>query len=339
MIDINDVRDVHIELTTLCNARCPLCVRNANGYPYNSGYPEVSLTLNQIKKILDSDFLKQLTSINICGNFGDFVANAESLEIIDYVATTNPRMKIIISTNGGARDITFWKGLAQYKTEIYFCIEGLEDTHSTYRVDTSFSQVLKNAKAYIDAGGQATWKMIEFDHNKHQIEQCQQLAKELGFKHFLLADHGRISGSVFDRNGNYQYHIGDGNKCVDIKPIIQWKKYSEKFTYPEPKKSLNCYSKREKSIYIAANGEVYPCCYLGFYPRTFTNGFWFSARNQQISDLLADKDNNALTVGIKAAIDWFNAIEEKWTIESYESGRLLGCDEHCGSNRYIEKLL
>lgn len=339
MINFNEIKDVHIELTTLCNARCPLCVRNANGYPHNFGYPEVSLTLEQVKQILYPEFIQQLDTLNICGNYGDFVANQEALEIVDYIGTTNPALRIAISTNGGARSTKFWQQLAKYNVHMYFCIEGLEDTHSIYRVDTSFTQVIKNAKAFIDAGGNATWKMIMFEHNKHQVAECTQMSKDLGFKDFNLTDHSRSQGSVFDREGNYQYHIGPDNGTNNIESVIKWHERADiVFNYPEPKQELNCYSNNSKSIYLAANGEIYPCCYLGFYPKTFTNGMYFSKINEQLAELLNGNENNALVVGLQSATEWFNKIEERWAIDNYQAGRLLGCDEHCGSNKYINRL-
>ena len=57
MIALDQVKDVTIELTTLCNARCPLCMRNANGYPHNFGYPETSLSLAQSKRLFSPVFI------------------------------------------------------------------------------------------------------------------------------------------------------------------------------------------------------------------------------------------------------------------------------------------
>ena len=52
MILYNDIKDVHLEISSLCNASCPWCPRTFWGYPYNGGYPEVNLTLDHAKKIL-----------------------------------------------------------------------------------------------------------------------------------------------------------------------------------------------------------------------------------------------------------------------------------------------
>jgi len=342
MTNFDKIKEIHIELTTLCNSRCPLCVRNANGFPHNFGYPEVSLTLEQVKQIFKPEFIRQLEVIKMCGNFGDFIANQESLEIIEYFVKENSKLLIEISTNGGARGLHFWKKLAEYQpnVHIFFCLDGLEDTHSKYRLDTSFNQIIKNAQAFIDAGGPATWKMILFEHNKHQVYACQQMSKDMGFKDFNLTDHGRTDGNVFDRDGIYQYDIGTVPKPTTINHVINWHIRSEQnFKYPEPKKELNCYSNNEKSIYVAANGEVYPCCYLGFYPKTFANGSYFAVANNQLADILKNHENNALIVGLENAIAWFNDIEQRWKIKDYAAGRLLGCDNNCGSNKYKNSIL
>jgi hypothetical protein len=35
VIDYQDIRDVHLEISSLCNASCPWCPRTFWGYPYN----------------------------------------------------------------------------------------------------------------------------------------------------------------------------------------------------------------------------------------------------------------------------------------------------------------
>ena len=43
---------------------------------------------------------------------------------------------------------------------------------------------MANAKAFIEAGGKARWKMIVFKHNEHQIDEAKLLAKDMGFWEF-----------------------------------------------------------------------------------------------------------------------------------------------------------
>jgi MoaA/NifB/PqqE/SkfB family radical SAM enzyme len=333
MLALENIKNLHLEITSLCNARCPLCVRNANGFPHNFGYPETSLSLAQIKSLFSVDFVKQLTSIDYCGNFGDFVMNPDALEIAEYFQLNNPSMITRISTNGSARNKQFWQALGRlgHNVHITFCIDGLEDTHLLYRVDTNWKNIIRNAQDFIEGGGTAVWKMIKFDHNAHQVEQCRALATELGFHRFDFTDHGRNTGPVFDRAGEFQYYLGAGapELAPTVSSVIEWHTHAP-FHMPEEKNTIKCYSKTEKSIYIAADGSVYPCCYLGAYPTTFSNGSWYKQTHQQIQDLMP-LNNNALEVGLESALAWFNSVEESWNKTKYTDGRLILCDAHCGT--------
>jgi hypothetical protein len=83
-----------------------------------------------------------------------------------------------------------------------------------------------------------------------------------------------------------------------------------------------------KEIYIAATGEVYPCCWTGMSPNTFGHGQYHQAANAQLIPLIAK--NNALEYELKDCIDWFNNIKQSWQIGNYHNGRLVICDDNCG---------
>ena len=57
MLTLDEIRHVHVELTSRCNARCPMCMRNYRGGEYNAGYPVTELTLEQFCCILTPDVL------------------------------------------------------------------------------------------------------------------------------------------------------------------------------------------------------------------------------------------------------------------------------------------
>jgi hypothetical protein len=52
--------------------------------------------------------------------------------------------------------------------------------------------------------------------------------------------------------------------------------------------------------------------------------------NKQISTLVAK--NNALEYPLQQCIEWFAAVKKSWQISSYDQGRLVVCDDYCGSN-------
>jgi len=279
------------------------------------------------------DFIRQLRLIDFCGNFGDFVMAPDAVDIVEYLRSINKSAKITINTNGSARDREFWTRIGQCNVEVIFALDGLEDTHGMYRVDTNWKNVIRNAQTVTESGSLTVWKMIRFRHNEHQIDECRQMAADLGFYRFDLTDHGRDWGPAFDRQGNMTHILGivdERNGPRRIDQIIQWKDNTDPRIPPPEKETLDCYSNRSETIFIAANGEVYPCCYLGAFPRTFMDGPWYDLVHTQLKTIVDHINNNALEIGLEAATEWFNLIEERWKIEKYKDGRLILCDSHCG---------
>ena len=345
MIAYQEIRDVHLEISTLCNARCPQCPRNFWGYPFNGGYTETYLSLDQAKQIFSKQFLQQLELVRINGNFGDIVMNPDGEQIVKYFRDSNPDLDIAINTNGGARNQDFWKSLANSNATVYFAIDGLEDTHSLYRQDTLWKTVIKNATTFMKNGGHAYWQFIEFDHNRHQIDECKKLSEELGFAKFLLINDGRTIGPVFDKKRNLSHLLGNYTGSTNFDDL-DFKKQNDVVLVEDVVEnrtectSVDCETKKFKTIYIAANGEVSPCCWTGLYPKTYGKGQYYQAVNSQLIPLI--KENNALVYPIEDCIKWFNNIEESWKKKSYLDGRLLVCDDNCGNkklhDRHIERI-
>lgn len=334
MYDIASIRHVHLEISSFCNARCPLCPRNFYGYPFNDGYVEHNMTLAETKLIFQKEFVKQLHEIYVNGNFGDAVMNPEVTDILDYLKECNSQLNIRISTNGGARDKNFWQHLARLGVKVDFCIDGLEDTHSLYRQNTDYHTVINNAKIFIHAGGYATWKMIRFDHNAHQINQARQLSQNLNFKNFLLVDHGRNQGPVFDKNKKLVHVMGTPD-IVDFDEL--WKKRTTNIVMFKDVSSLrspapiSCQVKKRNSLYISSTGDVFPCCWLGLNPQNYGHGNYHSVANAQVRELI--NSNNALKHSLDNCIKWFNRVENTWQIPDFEQGRLIICNDVCGQKQ------
>jgi MoaA/NifB/PqqE/SkfB family radical SAM enzyme len=329
MLKIRDIRQVQIELTTRCNARCPMCMRNYRGMDYNSGYPVTELTLEHIKKILPVEFLKQLTrGVSFNGNLGDFGLAHDAQEIVHYLCDHS--VPVYINTNGSMRTPDWWAALARPGVRIGFALDGLADTHALYRQDTDWHRVIQNAQAFIATGGQAIWRFIPFDHNQDQEATCRQLSLELGFCEFENINEGRNRGPVFDRDGNFSHHIGTAYSLDTprIEPMLEshltWfdpaTVKSHKDTNPL---KLICQHKRLEEIYIAADGSVWPCCFLGFYPATMAH-----PGNSQLLPLVTE--NNALEYDLEHCMDWFDRVEETWAKNSIAEGRLYSCVNSCG---------
>ena len=114
MYKFDQIRHVHLEISSRCNANCPLCPRSFYGYPHNNGFIERDLTLADAQRIFQPDFIQQLDELYINGNFGDAVMNPETIDIIEYFQLHSLRSALVaISTNGGARGADFWRRLAE----------------------------------------------------------------------------------------------------------------------------------------------------------------------------------------------------------------------------------
>jgi MoaA/NifB/PqqE/SkfB family radical SAM enzyme len=338
MFDINKITHLHIEASTLCNARCPQCPRNVCGYNHNLGYEETSLSLDTVQKSLSLDFLNQIQHVLFNGNFGDFTANLEILDIIRYLRSGTPNMRIEVSTNGSARSEQFWKDLgALGNIEVSFCLDGLEDTHHLYRQDTNWQRIINNAQTFMAVGGSATWKMIPFDHNKHQITECEQLAAQLGFSRFWITDHGRNTGPVFDKDGMLSHVLGQYQGFSRADEMIAYLESNPGIRLPNQTDHIDCQVLKSNSIYISADAKVYPCCWIGFSPLTYHAG-WLGMLNKQIAPLV--KDNNLKENTLEQCLEWMGSIKSSWGKRTHAEGRLMQCDINCGhcgksSDKYL----
>lgn len=336
---LSSIREVHLEISSRCNASCPQCPRNLYGYPFNDGYIEKDLTLQEIKKIFQPNFIKQLWQILINGNFGDIVMNHEALDILKYFREHNPDLQLIISTNGGARDTNFWKTLADLKCRVLFCLDGTDNhTHALYRQNTLYDVVLKNAQTFISAGGVAVWKMVKFEHNQHQIQQAQQLSQTLGFAAFEPTDHGRDTGPVFNKSGKLVHimkpEVWKGmGRTTDVVTEVNFRKSTvvttESITI-EPASQIDCLIIKNKSVYISSTGHVYPCCWLGLAPETYGHGCYVQGANSQLRPLITE--NNALEHSLEHCIEWFDRVKQSWSKPSVAEGKLIHCNDNCGCN-------
>lgn len=339
MIEFNKIRRLHIELSTRCNSVCPDCPRNLRGVEIFDDvcFPSTQLYLDDIKKLLPPDFIKQLNFVLFNGNYGDFITARDGCKIVQYLKECKPSLQIQISTNASARP-DIWETLGDLGIEVKFRLDGLKDTHYLYRQNTDWDLILSNAKKFIGAGGHAVWAMIAFEHNRHQIDACRQLSKRLGFHDFFVIDNPagmRNQFPVFTRDKRLSHVVGDYRGPKDFDRVHNMHLDSldnpdRELDYVVNRNQITCKTmsieseQQGQEIYICANGEIYPCCWTGFYPKMNLLGY----TNLQLRTLI--KENNALEHGLKHAVQWFIGITESWNIPSVQQGRIMACNNECG---------
>jgi MoaA/NifB/PqqE/SkfB family radical SAM enzyme len=347
----SDVRVVHLEMTDRCNASCPQCARNKNGGPENPRLPLKELNLEQFKRFFSSDEIQNLSRLYMCGNYGDPIVAKDTLAIFEFLRSQNPNMTLAMNTNASARKPDWWTKLAQVygaKGNVKFGIDGLEDTHHLYRRGTDFRKVIENAKAFIDAGGEAIWEFIVFKHNEHQIDEARKLSEDMGFKKFHLKKTGRFYSNtkntirtrlpVLDKNEEVEYHIEMptseqhlNNSLKKEQGIVR--EFGSMQNYLD-QTSIICKTREEKSIYISSEGLVFPCCWTA-------NQLYIWYREPGTSSvekiLRANGGKAGLDLGqnsLKSIINGasFSAIQKSWSCQSVESGKLSVCAKTCGTS-------
>jgi MoaA/NifB/PqqE/SkfB family radical SAM enzyme len=318
MYKIDAVRSIHLEVTSKCQARCPMCIRRINGGPLNPYIELNEITLDQFQRWFAVDFVKQLNHLSMCGNLGDPIVANDTLEIFRYLRTNNSSMILNMYTNGSARTDEWFVELARLNVVVIFGIDGLEDTHHLHRVDTSWSKIIDNAKYFIEAGGHARWDMLVFQHNEHQVDACRELSKEMGFKEFFSKNTSRFSAGkleVRSTDNKTTHVIYPTTKSSDmIEKVAQ----AEQVTLP----TITCKSKRDNQMYVAANGTVTPCCWLDLQnvPPSNLNqkqyldtvGYWPNLNQQTLEEIFNS--------------GYFNKIETSWSTTGIKE-----CSKQCGT--------
>lgn len=367
------INRVHLEVTSLCNARCPQCMRNFRGTEHlKPGVQETEMSVETISKIFQDENFKDLKSILINGNYGDIIMHSDPLAVVQFLRVKYPTTRIFIHTNGGALKESFWSDLAKLDPIVEFGIDGLEDTHHLYRRNTNFKTVIKNATAFIAAGGSAEWVMNVFKHNQHQVESCRALSRELGFSKFThrISTRGLPENAtiVFDKELNLDYllEVSDllQDNTVETKPVefyvkkssvmrekflktrnlptdniinptlkINWtEQNSEKLTLP-----VHCKASEVGEIYISAQGMIYPCCWLGIQRADghahYYHDFVSMLEKNGVSPDDFDLDKRTLTEVLNG--EYFSTISRSFT----NNDRLMKCSEVCTSSSYYDKML
>ena len=319
MYNLTDIRTVHLEVTSRCQASCPMCARNIQGGIDNPFMTVTEISLQQFKEWFSVEFIKQLDRLFMCGNLGDPIVAKDTLAIFKYLRETNPTISLSMNTNGSAKSWQFWKGLAELNVHVRFGIDGLVDTHSLYRIGTDWVKIIDNAKHFIKEGGNATWDMLVFDHNKHQVDICRELSQQLGFKNFVSKNTARFRDdqlNVLNKEGQ-TIHIlypTDRSKQIPVNKEVT---------------TINCKVQKERSLYISATGTVSPCCWL--------DNEWQAPNNPNRIDYM-DKVGARLslhkhTLEELFLQDVFTKIENTWACSP-----LKECAKQCGEvDRFNEQ--
>lgn len=272
---MRDIKVLHLEPTDVCQAACPLCLRETDREFDKTR--QHHLSISHIQKQYSKDFIKNLNKMFMCGIYGDPAAGKHTLDIYQYFRKINPTIVLGMNSNGGLQNTIWWHELGRVMNQlndyVVFSIDGNEDTNSRYRVNVNWNKLKSNIEAFVSAGGQAHWDMLVYRHNQHQIDECEKLARDWGFSWFRA----KVSRRPF--TDTLQQPIGWQPVIVDSGPI-------------------QCHALDEQSEYMDAQGRVAPCCWLGGTQSNFVDDFdavqqsWTTVNPNKICARTCTTNNN-----------------------------------------------
>lgn len=323
----------HIELSNKCNAMCPQCGRNTSPTKgelrMQPGLQTTELRLEDIEKIFDDEFwdTHTLTHIRFVGNYSDPIATKDLHEIVEFFILNNPQMRVTISTNGSLKTEDWWYHFGRLMSSTYnkgktrkviFGLDGTDDvTHALYRHRTNYDKIIRNAKSFISAGGNAEWSFLVFKHNEHQIDEAKRLSKEYGFKKF-----NTVWTTRFHSGRGYKQYTLDGVEYKLQETTKRQMPNLSKIPWPPEDVGISCKVLQEdyEEIFVDYTGEIVPCCWIGSaLQRWRTKDTWTLTTHPPeddalVSEILKDDSHNAIKYGATKVMknQWFTKLKESW---------------------------
>ncbi|MCB0422436.1 MAG: hypothetical protein KDD61_15660 [Bdellovibrionales bacterium] len=252
---VSQIERLQLEPTSHCNLLCPRCSRTDNGQ-LNSRLPLTDWQPESYEILFSQIPNRQLKEVLFNGNYGDPITSKNLLHGLEHIKN-NTSASLRLHTNGSLKGTEFWKEIATYfksdKDRLVFSIDGLDSTNALYRVNSRFPKILENAQAFIQSGGKARWDYLIFDHNRHQVDEAQKLAKKLGFIEFNAKKTARPVNLK-----NSQQNKGDSLEVTQsVNKYGSWSDYIAR-------SSIDCkFRNHVRGLFVDFQFDVWPCCWLG----------------------------------------------------------------------------
>ena len=167
--------------------------------------------------------------------------------------------------------------------------------------------------------------MIIFKHNQHQIEEAQDIAKDMGFHEFMavFTPRQRSLDEKWTYKGKSQVL-----KSQDISP--EWNEAIEKNVKNRRKElvDIECKALKENQFYIDCNNKVWACYYLPNMAHLAKESDWYS-------DYYYDDSNNLLDKSLEEILKdkFFDSLTMSWKNDDCLSMCKKQCSKKIGLNR------
>jgi len=243
------LNSVTVGVSTNCNAGCWDCFRNmTNKVPYNIYLKNTTLL----------KFIDYFDRIEFIGLWGDFVTIPNGLELVETLNIHNK--KFIIETNAGIRDKIYWKTFGKLSSKnpngyVQFSIDDIKHEYDIYR-KVRTSNVLDNLKIFIDSGGYAAVKTINWKFNEDSIDEMIDYFRDIGV-------------IVFKSHDAFQYKPEGDFSCPSSSKLTNGI-VSLIYTNKNLTRSTKmCHWSNDKKMMIDEFGELHQCCNLAMLSSQF----------------------------------------------------------------------
>ena len=227
MWTLDTIEWVDVELTTFCNIDCPGCFRQVKRHKVGHLLDKEMLSFSQLKRWVKH--FPNIDLLNFCGSIDEPTLHPEILDIVNHFYED---VNINISSNGSTKTEKFWSELGSKGISVFFGIDGIDqESLEVYRIGSNFKKVRENWRAFIKAGGKATWQFIAFEHNEHLIDHARYMANIEGFDSF------RLIWSHREDNSEVKVEREENSEIV-------------------------CKYANQKRIFISHTGVMLPCCFM-----------------------------------------------------------------------------
>jgi hypothetical protein len=307
-----------------------------------SFFKQVHLSDTFFEIYFPKEVASNLEMATFSGNVGEPAMNKHLPSILKWFRQQNPNIFLEVYTNGSVQSTDWWYELGTIignNGNVIFAIDGLEDTNHIYRIDVKWNKLIENAKSFINSGSKATWQFIPFEHNEHQIELAEQMAKDMGFREFkikishreLLSQPQNIKNRVYPPNNIKYKHKGIP---LNFQKLDSTENYLNSV-------NIKCYAIELANLYISAEGKVFPCCHTASIPLLDDN--LIPEPYNWIRNVKQDFDYNEISLFNRSLDEIINSktftkMKQSWTL-NMKQGRNPICAAVCGKCNNNDSLI
>jgi len=258
----DEILEVELELTGLCNLHCPLCTRSYE----NGKHLAVYHTRPVEEWIAQLDEYPNLKNVCLAGVVSEPTLYKEFVPLVKYLV--GRKLEIELYANGNTHNEQWWEELGHIfapTDRIYFTICGsTQELHAKYRVNSKLQQVLDHAAAFRKAGKCNDYvQHIRFKYNQEDLESPEMQAIISQFSNKFLID-----------SLPYQERFNIIKKPTDIIMIDELRpKYKTirdnalRRHKDGVKCNMRCKSFETKFISIDNYGNIHPCFLYRMYKK------------------------------------------------------------------------